>query len=103
MQSEINALHTNRAWTLVPPLLNMNLVASKWVFKIKTRADGSIEHYKAHLVARGFTQLQGLDYDETFSPVVKLGTIRLILNLALSYVWSLKQSDVTNAFFHVDL
>lgn len=81
MQEEINTLHTNRTWTLVPRKLDMNLVSSKWVFKIKTRADGSIERYKARLVTRGFTQLPGLDYDETFSPVVKPSTIKLIFTL----------------------
>lgn len=90
MQLEINALHENRTWTLVPPSPQMNLVSSKWVFKVKTKADGSLEQYKACLVARGFNQLQGLDYEETFSPVVKPRTIRIIPTLALSNGWSLK-------------
>jgi len=103
MQAEITALASNNTWTLVPRRSDMNLVSSKWVFKIKTRSDGSIERYKGRLVARGFTQLPGLDYDETFSPVVKHGTIRLILTLGLSHGWSIKQLDVSNAFLHGDL
>lgn len=81
MQSKIDALHAIHTWTLVPKTMDMNLVSGN---KIKTRANSSIEHYKACLVARDFTQLHGLNYDETFSPIVKLGTIRLILMLALS-------------------
>ncbi|KAF5462902.1 hypothetical protein F2P56_018869 [Juglans regia] len=103
MQSEIDALHENKTWSLVPPSPDMNLVTSKWVFKVKTKADGSVERYKARLVARGFSQLHGLDYDETFSPVVRPATIRLILHLALSQGWPLKQLDVSNAFLHGEL
>lgn len=106
MQAEIQALHANKTWTLVHSSSHMNLVTNKWVFKVKTQVDGSIKHYKTHLVARGFTQLMGLDYDETFSPFVKPATIQsiwLILTLALSHGWSLKQLNVSNDFLHEDL
>ena len=103
MQAEITTHSNNNTWTLVPRRPDMNLVSSKWVFQIKTRSDGSIERYKTRLVARGFTQLPDLDYDETFSPMVKHGTIRLILTLGLSHDWSIKQLDVSNAFLYGDL
>jgi hypothetical protein len=99
----MDALHANHTWTLVPKTSNMNLVSSKWIFKVKTQSDGIIDRYKARLVARGFTQLSGLDYDETFSLVVKPGTIRLILNIGLSHGWLIWQLDVSNAFLHGDL
>jgi hypothetical protein len=75
MQAEMDALHTNNTWTLVPRQPNMNVISSKWVFKIKTRSDSFIERYKAQLVTRGFTQQPSLDYDETFSSVIKPSTI----------------------------
>ena len=96
----MDALHNNKTWTLVPRQAIMNIISSKWVFKIKTRSNGSIERYKARLVARGFSQQPGLDYDETFSLVIKPSTIRLILTIGLSQGWSVKQLDVSNAFLH---
>jgi hypothetical protein len=100
MQEEHAALHRNHTWSLVLATSSMNVVGCRWVFKIKRQADGSIEHYKARLVAKGYNQKEGLDYDETFSPVVKPSTIRTILALAISRNWPLKQLDVRNAFLN---
>jgi hypothetical protein len=85
---------------LVPWPPGVNIVGSKWIFKAKQRPDGSVDKYKARLVARGFTQQYGIDYGDTFSPVVKPATVRLVLSLAISRGWSLRQVDVSNAFLH---
>jgi hypothetical protein len=70
------------------------------VYQIKHKPDGSIDQYKARLVAKGFKQCYDIDYDDTFSPVVKLSTIRLVISIAVSQGWSLHQLDVQNAFLH---
>jgi histone deacetylase 1/2 len=100
MQDEYNALMENQTWTLVPSSSNKNLIDCKWVYRIKHRADGTIDQYKAHLVAKGFKQRYGIDYEDTFSPVVKIATIRIVLSIAVSCDWTLRQLDVKNAFLH---
>jgi hypothetical protein len=100
MEHEYQALLKNDTWTLVPPKPGVNIIDCKWVFKVKKHADGSIERYKARLVAKGFKQRYGLDYEDTFSPVVKPTTIRVLLSLAVTRGWSLRQLDVQNAFLH---
>lgn len=84
MTEEINALLKNQIWSLVIPTASRNLVGCKWVFRIKRNSDSSLERYKAYLVAKGFHQHPGIDYAETFSPIVKPATIRVVLSLAIS-------------------
>ncbi len=100
MVDEFNVLLANQTWSLVPPAPHLNVVGSKWVFKLKQREDGMIERYKARLATKGFNQQQGIDFDETFSPVVKPTTIRTVLSLAVSRAWPIRQLDVKNAFLH---
>jgi hypothetical protein len=90
MDIEYNALQANGTWHLVAPKKGNNIIDCKWVFKIKRKVDGSIDWYKARLVAKGFKQQYGIDYEDTFSPVVKIATIRLVLSLAISQGWCLK-------------
>jgi histone deacetylase 1/2 len=100
MCDEIAALRSKRTWSLVPFHPSMNVVGSRWVYRIKCRVDGSIECYKAHLVARGFTKQEGIDYSKTFSPVIKQATIRLVFSIAVSRNWKIHQLDIHNAFLN---
>jgi Reverse transcriptase (RNA-dependent DNA polymerase) len=103
MVLELDALAKNNTWDLVTPPFGSHVISSKWVFKIKKKADGMIHRYKARLVAKGYTQEYGLDYFDTFSSVVKPITIRVILTIALSNGWSLRQLDANNASLHGEL
>lgn len=100
MDSEMEALHTNNTWDLVPRPPIANVVGSKWVFRTKLRSNGTIDCHKARLVAQGFTQLPGFDFTDTFSPVIKASTVRIVLSLVVSRNWVMHQLDVKNAFLH---
>lgn len=100
MDKEYPALMKNKTWHLVPPHKGINVIDCKWVYKIKRKPDGSLDRYKARLVAKGFKQRYGIDYEDTFSPVVKPATIRVVLSIAISRGWSLHQLDIDNAFLH---
>lgn len=100
MDDEFHALIKNHTWHLVPPRPGLNVIDCKWVFKLKRKHDGSIDRHKARLVAKGFKQRYGVDYGDTFSPVVKPTTIRVLLSLAICRGWSLRQIDIQNAFLH---
>jgi histone deacetylase 1/2 len=103
MEVEYSALINNKTWHLVPPQKGRNVIGCKWVYKIKRKSDGNLDRYKAHLVAKGFKQRYGIDYEDTFSPVIKIATIRIILSIAVSRGWSLWQFDVHNAFLYSHL
>lgn len=100
MQKEIDSLHNNDVWDLVPLPEGRKVVGSKWVYKIKVAADGSIERYKARLVAQGFSQKYGQDYDETFCPVVRGESVRSVMALAAKNNLLLHQMDVATAFLN---
>ena len=103
MQDELQALAANNTWQLTPLPPGKKTIGCKWVYKIKYHSDGTVERHKARVVAKGFTQLEGLDFLDTFAPVAKLTTLRLLLAIATTKNWILKQLDVNNAFLHGDL
>ena len=103
MRNELESLHKNDVWDIVELPEGRKAVGSKWVFKRKRDADGNIERHKARLVAQGFTQKSGIDYDETFCPVVRFESIRTIIALAAKYNLQLHQIDITTAFLNGEL
>ncbi|KAL0404475.1 UNVERIFIED_CONTAM: Retrovirus-related Pol polyprotein from transposon TNT 1-94 [Sesamum radiatum] len=103
MQEEIEALQRNQTWELVPKPKNYDPVTCKWVYRLKKKSDGTIDRYKARLVARGFSQNYGLDYEETFGPIAKMTTVRSTFALAAFKGGKLWQLDVKNAFLYGEL
>lgn len=103
MQAEYHSLIKNNTWNLVTCPENKNIVGSRWVFTTKYNADGTIDKYKARLVAQGCSQVAGIDYTHTFAPVVRHSTIRLILSLAVHYKLLVNHIDVVSAYLNGDL
>jgi histone deacetylase 1/2 len=100
MVEEHDALLKNNTWDLVPRPPWVNIIAVKWTLKPKFNVYETLERYKARWVLRGFTQRPGVDFAETFSPMVKPATVRTIPSLALSRHWPIHQLDVKNVFLH---
>ena len=103
MNKEMESLYKNDVWELVELPKDRKAVGSKWVFKLKTDSNGSVERHKARLVAQGFAQKHGLDYDETFSPVIRFESLQTVIALAVQNDLKLNQMDVTTAFLNGEL
>ncbi|KAI0523283.1 hypothetical protein KFK09_005678 [Dendrobium nobile] len=94
MSEEFHALQKQATWTLVPAPAQTPILGCKWTFKTKFLPNGQVDRYKARLVAQGYDQQYGVNYTETFSPVSKMTTIRILLTLALNRNWQIRQLDV---------
>jgi hypothetical protein len=103
MKEEYKSLLANDTWDLVPLLKDKKLVRCKWVYITKYGPYGKVDKQKARLVAKCFSQVEGIGYTETFAPVAKMKSIHLVLSLAASYKWEVHQMDVKSAFLHGDL
>eukprot|EP00253_Pinus_taeda_P007197 PITA_07197 len=103
MEAEFQSLQKNHTWTLSDLPEGKKPIRCKWVYKVKYKANGTLDKYKARLVARGFSQKEGIDYEETFAPIAKMSTIRLVLVLAAQFKWKVHQMDVKSAFLNGDL
>ncbi|KAL4383655.1 hypothetical protein GQ457_15G018400 [Hibiscus cannabinus] len=103
MRSEMDSMSDNQVWTLVEPPEGIKPIGCKWVFKKKTDMDGNVQTYKGRLVAKGFRQIHGVDYDETFSPVAMFKSIRILLAVAAFHDYEIWQMDVKTAFLNEKL
>jgi hypothetical protein len=103
MDEEMVALDANAYWELVVLPKDKKAIGCKWVYKVKRNANGSVSKYKAILVAKGYAQTYGIDYEETYSLIAKMTIVKTIIIMAIAKGWSLHQMDVKNVFLHGDL
>ena len=103
MQEEIETLHKNKTWDLVPLPQGRKAISNKWVYKIKRDSNDQVERYRAKLVVKGFAQKEGIDFNEIFSLVVRLTTVRTVLAICATFDLHLEQLDVKTAFLHGEL
>jgi len=100
---KMTTLDVNATWELVALPKDKKIIGCKWVYKIKHNADGYVRRYKTRLVAKGYAQTYGIDYEETYSLVAKMTTVKAIIVMAATKGWSLHQMNVKNVFLHGDL
>jgi len=100
---EMDSLIKNGTFEVVSRPADKNIVSSKWIFKKKLKVDGTIDRFKARLVARGFSQVEGIDYEETFAPTIKFTTLRLLLAYANYHDKDIHQMDIKTAFLYGEL
>ena len=103
MAEEYQSIMKNDVWDIVPRPKGKSVVTSKWIYKIKHAGDASVEKYKERFVARGFSSVEGIDYEETFAPVARYTSIRTIIALAASMGWRLHQMDVKTTFLNGEI
>ena len=103
MIEEFDNCQATKTWSLVPRTPSMNVLGCLWVYRNKLNADGTFKKHRVRVVARGNEQAEGIDYLETYSPVVRSATVRTVLHIATVMRWNIKQMDAKNAFLHGDL
>ena len=103
MKSEMDSMYTNQVWTLVDPPKGIKPIGCKWIFKKKMHMEGNVITYKSRLVAKGYRQRQGIDYDETFSPVAMFKSIRILLIIVAHYDYEIMRMDVKMTFLNRNL
>ena len=100
MVEKYDSIIRNSAWEVVPRLKGNSIVGSRWIYKVKQEAYGSVEKHKARFVARGFSQVEGINYDETFAPVIRYSSIISIPTLSMHMGWQIHQIDIKIAFIN---
>ena len=103
MKEEIEKLIRRGTWKIVPKPEGVNIVGSKWVFRLKKDANGNVTQHRARLVAQGFTQVHGIDFDDTFALITQMVSIRTVLALSARYDWEIHQVDVKSAYLYGEL
>lgn len=98
MKEEVKALEDNNTWTLEHLPLGKRPIGCMWVYKVKFNSDGTVYKYKARLVDKGYNQQYGIDYVDTFDPIAKMVTVRVVLALGASKSWIVYPMDVVTAF-----
>ena len=103
MKSELDSMYSNQVWDHVKAPKGIKPIGCKWVYKRKRGIDGKVETFKPRLVVKGYTQKEGIDYEETFSPIAMLKSIRILLSIAAHYDYEIWKMDVKTAFLNGNL